>query len=60
MGGMDREPVRPEYRDLWLLSFADDGRMREFEEWAYWPGQPYTSSVDEPGGDPWNPRAKHG
>ncbi|WP_029287559.1 nuclear transport factor 2 family protein [Cellulomonas sp. HZM] len=27
-----------EYRDLWVLRFADDGRVRHFEEWAYWPG----------------------
>ena len=40
------EPVRQEYRDLWLLSFAEDGRVREFEEWAYWPGKPYTSEED--------------
>lgn len=34
-------PVRQEYRDLWVLHFADDGRVEEFEEWAYWPGRPY-------------------
>ena len=28
---------QPEYRDLWILRFAPDGRCREFEEWAYWP-----------------------
>jgi SnoaL-like domain len=28
-----------EYRDLWLIRFAADGRCREFEEWPYWPGQ---------------------
>jgi ketosteroid isomerase-like protein len=37
------DPVRQEYRDLWILRFADDGRVREFEEWAYWPGKPYTA-----------------
>jgi len=26
------------YRDLWIVRFAPDGRCREFEEWAYWPG----------------------
>jgi len=26
------------YRDLWIARFAPDGRCREFEEWAYWPG----------------------
>ena len=29
-----------EYRDLWIVRFAADGRCREFEEWPYWPGQP--------------------
>jgi SnoaL-like domain len=29
-----------EYRDLWVIRFAADGRCREFEEWPYWPGQP--------------------
>ena len=38
------EPVTQEYRDLWLLSFGSDGRVDEFEEWAYWPGKPYTAS----------------
>jgi ketosteroid isomerase-like protein len=38
--------VQQEYRDLWLLEFADDGRVSDFEEWAYWPGKPYTVSVD--------------
>lgn len=29
-----------EYRDLWILRFAPDGRVRHFEEWAHWPGMP--------------------
>jgi SnoaL-like domain len=28
-----------EYRDLWLIRFAADGRCRKFEEWPFWPGQ---------------------
>jgi hypothetical protein len=28
-----------EYRDLWVIRFADDGRCVAFEEWAFWPGQ---------------------
>jgi hypothetical protein len=32
-----------EYRDLWIIRFADDGRCREFEEWPYWPGQPLSA-----------------
>jgi hypothetical protein len=26
-----------EYRDLWVIRFAADGRCREFEEWPFWP-----------------------
>jgi ketosteroid isomerase-like protein len=37
------EPVPQEYRDLWVLRFAPDGRVEDFEEWAYWPGKPYTA-----------------
>jgi SnoaL-like protein len=32
-------PERLQYRDLWILRFAGDGRCREFEEWPFWPGQ---------------------
>jgi ketosteroid isomerase-like protein len=28
-----------EYRDLWVVRFAADGRCREFEEWPFWPGR---------------------
>ncbi len=31
------DPPTQEYRDLWLLHFAADGRVQDFEEWAYWP-----------------------
>ncbi|MFF5991239.1 YybH family protein [Prauserella flavalba] len=31
------EPVRQEYRDLWVIRFAGDGRCRAFEEWPFWP-----------------------
>jgi len=47
-----REPVDQEYRDLWVLRFAPDGRVEDFEEWAYWPGRPYTAdggTAREPG-----------
>jgi uncharacterized protein (TIGR02246 family) len=27
------EPVDREYRDLWVLRFAPDGRVEDFEEW---------------------------
>ncbi len=36
-----------EYRDLWVIRFAADGRCDEFEEWPYWPGQP----LSDQGGD---------
>lgn len=35
-------PERQQYRDLWVFRFAGDGRVEHFEEWAYFPGQPWT------------------
>lgn len=32
-------PERGQYRDLWIVRFAVDGRCHEFEEWPFWPGQ---------------------
>jgi uncharacterized protein (TIGR02246 family) len=32
------EPLRQEYRDLWIVRFAEDGRCQAFEEWPFWPG----------------------
>ncbi len=40
------EPVRQEYRDLWVIRLEDDGRCRWFEEWPYWPGRPYSARSD--------------
>jgi RimJ/RimL family protein N-acetyltransferase len=40
------EPVRQEYRDLWVLFFAADGRCRSFEEWPFWPDRPPTPARD--------------
>ncbi len=37
-------PTHQEYRDLWVLRFAPDGRVDDFEEWAYWPDKPYTAA----------------
>lgn len=34
------DPLRQEYRDLWIMQLGDDGRCSWFEEWPYWPGQP--------------------
>jgi ketosteroid isomerase-like protein len=36
-------PELLEYRDLWIIRFAADGRCREFEEWPFWPGQEIVS-----------------
>ncbi|HUJ04893.1 MAG TPA: nuclear transport factor 2 family protein [Streptosporangiaceae bacterium] len=35
-------PVHQEYRDLWVIRFADDGRCASFEEWPFWPDRPQT------------------
>jgi SnoaL-like domain len=43
------EPVTQEYRDLWVLRFASDGRVEDFEEWAYWPDKPFAAESDQPG-----------
>jgi uncharacterized protein (TIGR02246 family) len=40
------DPLRQEYRDLWVIRFAEDGRCRWFEEWPYWPGRPHTARDD--------------
>jgi ketosteroid isomerase-like protein len=40
------DPVDQEYRDLWVVRFAPDGRAEEFEEWAYWPDKPYIAEAD--------------
>ncbi len=40
------EPTGQEYLDLWVLHFADDGRVDDFEEWAYWPGKSYSAGGD--------------
>ncbi|HSU35703.1 MAG TPA: hypothetical protein VLJ88_08585 [Propionibacteriaceae bacterium] len=53
------EPVRLEYRDRWLLSFADDGRVREFEEWAYWPASRTRRKLISQGATPWTSRDTH-
>lgn len=36
-----------EYRDLFVLRFAEDGRVEHFEEWPYWPDKPYTAATDD-------------
>ena len=34
------DPLRQEYRDVWIMHLRADGRCTWFEEWPYWPGQP--------------------
>jgi ketosteroid isomerase-like protein len=41
------DPLRQEYRDLWVMRFGADGRVEDFEEWAYWPGKPYTAAAEK-------------
>ena len=31
------DPVEQEYRDLWVIRFADDGRCAHYEEWPFAP-----------------------
>lgn len=41
------DPPRQEYRDLWVIRLAGDGRCGWFEEWPYWPERPYAAHGDE-------------
>jgi PPOX class probable F420-dependent enzyme len=34
-----------EFRDLWVIRFADDGRCQAFEEWPFSPGQSRTEAT---------------
>jgi ketosteroid isomerase-like protein len=42
------EPVRQEYRDLWVVRFGPDGRCVAFEEWPFWPGHGRSPSTARP------------
>ena len=42
------DPLRQEYRDLWVIRLGADGRCTWFEEWPYWPGRPYSARDDRP------------
>jgi hypothetical protein len=42
------DPVHQEYRDLWIVGFAGDGRCASFEEWPFWPEQPDHAPGREP------------
>jgi ketosteroid isomerase-like protein len=40
------DPPGQEYRDLWVIRFAGDGRCTWFEEWPYWPERPHSARHD--------------
>ncbi len=42
------DPLRQEYRDLWVIRLDDDGRCSWFEEWPYWPERPFSARDDLP------------
>ena len=42
-------PSPHEYRDLWIMRFAGDGRCAWFEEWPFWPEQPREAAGPDPG-----------
>ena len=44
------DPVRQEYRDLWIFHLEADGRCSRFEEWPYWPGRSYSAQDEHPPG----------
>jgi hypothetical protein len=37
-------PPRQEYRDLWIIRFAGDGRCESYEEWPFWPEHGHSPS----------------
>ena len=42
------DPPGQEYRDLWVIRFAADGRCAWFEEWPFWPERPYLAGGGQP------------
>ncbi|MDI5937875.1 nuclear transport factor 2 family protein, partial [Micromonospora sp. DH15] len=42
------DPADQEFRDLWIMRFAEDGRCDSFEEWPFWPTQPSTADPGDP------------
>jgi hypothetical protein len=40
-------PAQREYRNLWLLRFADDGRVEAFEEWPFHPERRVTATPSD-------------
>jgi hypothetical protein len=39
-------PPAQDYRDLWVIRLAADGRCCWFEEWPFWPGRGYSARPD--------------
>jgi ketosteroid isomerase-like protein len=37
------DPTHQEYRDLWVIRLAADGRCIWFEEWPFWPERTYSA-----------------
>ncbi|WP_431976322.1 nuclear transport factor 2 family protein [Micromonospora haikouensis] len=42
------DPADQEFRDLWIMRFAEDGRCDSFEEWPFWPTQPSAADPGDP------------
>ena len=42
------DPLRQEYRDLWVIRLDDVGRCFRFEEWPYWPRRPISAGEELP------------
>lgn len=38
-------PPARDFVDLWVVRFDGSGRAAHFEEWAFWPGKPYTANL---------------
>ena len=36
-----------EFRDLWIIRFASDGRCASFEEWPFWPEKGHADPSNE-------------
>ena len=55
------DPLVAEYRDLWVVTFAADGRASRFEEWPIWPSHgrsparppPMVRHASEVPAEPW-------
>jgi hypothetical protein len=43
------DPIRREYRDLWIVRLDEEGRAVAFEEWPFWPPERPGTFADGPG-----------